>query len=155
MSEINNTQTLETEQAVMPGNSIAKEVADTTGEPSQPVWLINDKKINEPKFCAAFLENHTLRCINGRFIGYDGVVDDSIIETEIYSLIKPFVNSNISRRIKQLLGALKLESHSAEFVPDSSIIHLQNGTYYLADGFTEDKTFCFNRLNVAYSSTAT
>ena len=155
MSEITSTPTPETEQP----NTETKELTDEeieqlTGQPIPPVWLINDKKINEPMFCAEFLENHALRCINGHFIGYDGVVEDSIIETEIYKLIKPFINNNISRKIKQLLGALKLEAHSEEFVPDSSIIHLQNGTYHLADGFTEDKTFCFNRLNVAYNTSA-
>ena len=64
-----------------------EEIEEIAGEKPMPVWVLNAKKINEPMFSAEFLENHALRCINGHFIGYDGVVDDRIIEKEIYTLI--------------------------------------------------------------------
>ena len=44
-----------------------------------PKWIIRDNKIDEPLFCEEFLKIHKLLCINGNFLGFNGVVDDSVV----------------------------------------------------------------------------
>ena len=66
MSEITNTPTPETEKPNIETTELTdEEIEQLTGHPLPPAWLINSKKINEPMFCAAFLEDHALCCING------------------------------------------------------------------------------------------
>ena len=119
-----------------------------------PKWIIGDNKIDEPLFCEEFLKIHKLLCINGNFLGFNGVVDDSVVRACIYDMIKPFVNIGISRKINQLLTALKFEAYSAELIPDGNMIHLLNGTYYLNGAFTTEKKICHSRLQVAYNPDA-
>ncbi|MBR2086773.1 MAG: hypothetical protein IJ906_06510 [Oscillospiraceae bacterium] len=79
-----------------------------------PIWL-EGKAINEVEFCNAFLQNRPLRCVNGRFYGTDGAVDDSTISYEISTMLTAHVNYGIAKKVQALTAALKLLIHSEPF----------------------------------------
>ena len=43
-----------------------------------PEWF-DGKKINEVQFCQEFLEEHPMKCIQGRFFTVDGLVEDETV----------------------------------------------------------------------------
>ena len=112
-------------------------------------WF-DEGQINEIAFCEYFLKRMPLKCINGKFFGYDGMITDSEVEKEIYQMIKSVITKSVSKKVKQLLEVLRLEAHSEELSIQMDRIHVQNGTYFLDGGFTEEKEFCLNRLPVTY-----
>lgn len=119
-----------------------------------PEWL-DDKHIDEVKFCNEFIFRNRIRCINNQFHGYDGIVEDRVIENLIYEMLKPHIKKGFSSRVKQLVQALRYEAYSDEIVPDPNEIHLLNGTYFADSGeFSEEKKFCFGRINCIYNPDA-
>lgn len=112
-------------------------------------WF-EDGQIDEVAFCENFLQRMPLKCINGIFFSYDGILPDSEVEKEIYRMVKPVLTKGISKKVKQLLEVLKLEAYSEELPVQMDRIHVNNGTYFLSGNFTEMKEFCLNRLPVNY-----
>ena len=76
-------------------------------------WF-EDGQIDEVVFCENFLQRMPLKCINGIFFSYDGMLPDSEVEKEIYRMVKPVLTKGISKKVKQLLEVLKLEAYSEE-----------------------------------------
>ena len=76
-------------------------------------WF-EDGQIDEVAFCENFLQRMPLKCINGIFFSYDGMLPDSEVEKEIYRMVKPVLTKGISKKVKQLLEVLKLEAYSEE-----------------------------------------
>ena len=113
------------------------------------VWL-EGKAINEVAFCKAFLQNRPLRCVNGRFYGFDGAVDDDTISYEISTMLTAHVSYGIAKKVQALTAALKLLVHSEPFHQRPDVIHLLNGTLRTDGTFSPDKQICVNRLNVTY-----
>ncbi len=103
-------------------------------------------QIDEVVFCENFLKRMPLKCINGIFFSYDGMLPDSEVEKEIYRMVKSVLTKGISKKVKQLLEVLKLEAYSEELLVQMDRIHVKNGTYFLNGDFTEKKEFCLNRL---------
>ena len=96
-----------------------------------PEWF-DGKKINEVLFCQSFLENHPMKCIQGRFFTVDGLVDDEeSLKMEIYDRIKDYTCCGIAKKASQLLDALKLACYSPLLPVQLDRIHVANGTYYL------------------------
>lgn len=118
-----------------------------------PVWLI-DNKIHEVAFCRELLSEHKVKCINNQFYDVDGYIPDSEIKAEIYEKLKPHITAGLANRVTQLLSALQYEAYSPEIVLDPNEIHLLNGTLNIDGTFTEEKKFCYNRLNVRYNPEA-
>ena len=141
-------QTAETEIVQQPMNSSRFEVPTPA-----PEWLI-DNKIHEVVFCKELLSKHKVLCINGQFYDVDGYIPDSEIKTEIYEKLKPHISVGLANRVTQLLSALQYEAYSPEIVLDPNEIHLLNGTLNIDGTFTEEKKFCYNRLNVRYNPEA-
>lgn len=108
-------------------------------------WF-EDGQIDEVAFCENFLQRMPLKCINGIFFSYDGMLPDSEVEKEIYRMVKPVLTKGISKKVKQLLEVLKLEAYSEELPVQMDRIHVNNGTYFLNGDFTEKKEFCLNRF---------
>lgn len=111
-----------------------------------------DGQIDEIAFCQYFLRQMPLKCINGTFFGYDGLISDTDVEKEIYQRIKSVITKGVSRRVKQLLEVLRLEAYSEELPIQMDRIHVKNGTYFLDGSFTTEREFCLNRLPVLYSA---
>lgn len=99
-------------------------------------WF-EDGQIDEVAFCENFLQRMPLKCINGIFFSYDGMLPDSEVEKEIYRMVKPVLTKGISKKVKQLLEVLKLEAYSEELPVQMDRIHVNNGTYFLNGDFTE------------------
>lgn len=118
-------------------------------KPYSQEWF-EDGQIDEVSFCENFLQRMPLKCINGIFFSYDGMLPDGEVEKEIYRMVKPVLTKGISKKVKQLSEVLKLEAYSEELPVQMDRIHVNNGTYFLNGDFTENKEFCLNRLPVNY-----
>ena len=122
---------------------------EMNSKPYSQEWY-EDGQVDEVTFCENFLQRMPLKCINGIFFSYDGMLPDSEVEKEIYRMVKPVLTKGISKKVKQLLEVLKLEAYSEELPVQMDRIHVNNGTYFLNGDFTENKEFCLNRLPVNY-----
>ena len=127
----------------------ALEQRELNSKPYSQEWF-EDGQIDEVAFCENFLQRMPLKCINGIFFSYDGMLPDSEVEKEIYRMVKSVLTKGISKKVKQLLEVLKLEAYSEELPVQMDRIHVKNGTYFLSGSFTEMKEFCLNRLPVNY-----
>ena len=103
------------------------ESAVCTMERDSLVDWFDEGQINEIAFCEYFLKIIPLKCINGKFFGYDGMIFDSDVEKEIYQMIKSVVTKSVSKKVKQLLDVLRLEAHSEELPIQMDRIHVKNG----------------------------
>ena len=93
-----------------------------------PSWLMGNNGVNEVELCRIFTEQRPLKCVKGRFYGFDGAVGDDIISHEISIMITQHITTNIARKVKSLLEALKLYCHSEPILPKEDEINLINGT---------------------------
>lgn len=118
-----------------------------------PDWF-QDKRLNEVAFCREFLEKHPVKCINGNFFNVDGRIPEEAIQRMIYEEIKDHVTTGVSKKVKNLLGVLKLECESEPPPFQTDRIHVANGTVFLDGNFAEEKEFCRNRLPVRYCAEA-
>ena len=114
-------------------------------------WIGEKGVIIEPLFADYFLSLHPMRCFHNILYGKDGIVDDeSVLLKEIYELIRDFAKTNVAKKSKQLLDAVKLACASEQPELQTDRIHVANGTYFLNGTFQSDKEYCLNRLQVGY-----
>ena len=120
----------------------------------QPSWY-DGKMIDEVAFCASFLHQHPMKCVRGRLFTVDGMIED---EGKIQQMILDEVMScqsiGIAKKVKSLFDAVKLMAYSDPLPIETDRIHVANGTYFLDGKFTEDKTYCNNRMRVKYNPNA-
>lgn len=120
----------------------------------QPSWY-DGKTIDEVAFCASFLRQHPMKCIRWRLFTVDGLIED---EGKIQQMILDEVMScqsiGIAKKVKSLFDTLKLMAYSEPLPIETDRIHVANGTYFLNGTFTEDKTYCNNRMKVKYNPSA-
>ena len=118
------------------------------------VWF-DGKAINEVIFCEEFLRDYPMITVNGTFFTVNGIVnDENRLKKEIYDRIKPYVTSNIAKRITNLLDVMRMECCAADLLLYQDRIHVANGTYHLDGTFSTEKDYCRNRLPVAYQPDA-
>lgn len=131
---------------------VAKQFEFTNETPS---WYDNkNNKIDEVEFCTWFISKHPLKYVGGIFYDIDGIISEEKLKKEIVDALKPYVKTNIVKRAKQILDALRYES-MCEIIPKhTDRIHFKNGTYFIDGGFIPEKEFCSNRLPVNYNSDA-
>ena len=114
------------------------------------VWF-DGKAINEVIFCEEFLRDYPMITVNGTFFTVNGIVnDENRLKKEIYDRIKPYVTSNIAKRVTNLLDVMRMECCAAYLLLYQDRIHVANGTYHLDGTFSTEKDYCRNRLPVAY-----
>lgn len=114
------------------------------------VWF-DGKAINEVIFCEEFLRDYPMITVNGTFFTVNGIVnDENRLKKEIYDRIKPYVTSNIAKRVTNLLDVMRMECCAADLLLYQDRIHVANGTYHLDGRFSTEKDYCRNRLPVAY-----
>ena len=115
-----------------------------------PEWF-NGKKIDEVKFCAAFLEEHPMICVSGNFFSLEGrISDENTVAKLIYDMIKPVWTSGLAKKARNLMETLKIECYSEPLAIKQDRIHFANGTLFLDGRFTTGKNYCINRLPVRY-----
>lgn len=115
-----------------------------------PDWMLDKTTVNELKFCKYFVEKHPMKCISGRFFDYDGLVDEHALGNEVYRMLRQGVWIGLSKKVVQIMDALRLYTYSAPLTPDLNFIHVQNGKLDLKGNFYPNREFCNNRLNVWY-----
>ncbi|MBQ9061494.1 MAG: DNA primase [Eubacterium sp.] len=120
-----------------------------------PVWITEERKINELIFCSKFLKDHPMKCIHGSFFTVEGLVaDEGVLKQAIFDEISEWVETRTAHKVEELLKAIRLMAYSEEIPLHYDRIHLANGTWYLDGHFTEEKEYCRNRLDVAYNPAA-
>lgn len=92
-----------------------------------------------------------MKCVRGRVFTVDGLIED---EAEIGNLILEEISgvltSGLSKAVSNLLASIKLQAYSPPLPIETDRIHVANGTYFIDGSFTETKSYCNNRLAVAY-----
>lgn len=75
-----------------------------------PEWY-DGKTVSEVKFCEEFLKTHPMKSVNGTFFTVEGrVTDEDALRRAIYEELKPFFQAGITKRVANLLEALRLEA---------------------------------------------
>ena len=115
-----------------------------------PDWMLDKTTVNELKFCGAFTQKHPMKCIGGRFFDYDGLVDENALGNEVYRMLRRGVWIGLSKKVVQIMDALRLYTYSEPIPPDMNFIHVQNGKLDLKGNFYPHREFCTNRLNICY-----
>ena len=114
-----------------------------------PEWL-DGKSINETIFSREFLKEHPMKSVNGKFYTTEGQIrDERILKRKIFSLIKPYVSSNLSQKVNNILEVIRMDCTIAEFPIETDRIHVANGTFYLNGELSDERQFCQNRFPVA------
>ena len=133
-----------------------KENAGTTlpFEDSLPDWF-DGKRINEVLFCQQFLDKHPMKCVRGRLFTVDGLIEDEgQIGNLILEEISGCLTSGLSKVVANLLASIKLQAYSPPLPIETDRIHVANGTYFMDGRFSEEKSYCNNRLTVSYNPNA-
>ena len=124
-------------------------------EDSEWAFWFDGKNINEVMFCQYFLRLHPMKCVRGRLFTVDGIVEDEgEISQMILDEVRGCLTNGVAKAVSNLLASLKLMAYSPPLPIETDRIHVANGTYFLNGTFTEDKTYCNNRLKVAYNPNA-
>ena len=119
-----------------------------------PDWY-DGKHINEVLFCLQFLEKHPMKCVRGRLFTVDGLIEDEgQIGNLILEEISGVLTSGLSKVVTNLLASIKLQAYSPPLPIETDRIHVANGTYFMDGSFTPNKSYCNNRLTVAYNPNA-
>ena len=119
-----------------------------------PEW-VDGKKINEARFCREFLKDNPMIAVDGTFFCTEGrIADESKLKREILERIEPYATSGLSRKVQNILEALRLMCYSEPLPIQTDRIHVANGTLFLDGTFKEEKEFCMNRLPVSYNPDA-
>ena len=119
-----------------------------------PKW-VDGKKINEALFCREFLKDHPMIAVDGTFFCTEGrISDESKLKREILERIEPYATSGLSRKVQNILDALRLMCYSEPLPIQTDRIHVANGTLFLDGTFQEEKEFCMNRLPISYNPDA-
>ena len=116
-----------------------------------PEWY-DGRHINEVLFCQQFLDKHPMKCVRGRLFTVDGLIEDEgQIGNLILEEISGVLTSGLSKVVTNLLASIKLQAYSPPLPIETDRIHVANGTYFIDGSFTPDKSYCNNRLTVAYN----
>ena len=126
----------------------------TTTPQAWPDWY-DGRHINEVLFCQQFLDKHPMKCVRGRLFTVDGLIEDERqIGNLILEEISGVLTSGLSKVVTNLLASIKLQAYSPPLPIETDRIHVANGTYFMDGSFTPNKSYCNNRLTVAYNPNA-
>ena len=90
--------------------------------------------------------------VDGVFFCTEGrIADESKMKREILERIEPYATNGLSRKVQNILDALRLMCYSEPLPIQTDRIHVANGTLFVDGTFTEEKEFCMNRLPVSYN----
>lgn len=101
-----------------------------------PIWF-DGKSINEALFCQQFLASHKLAFTENTFFTVAGrMVDESLLQKEIYRLMEPFATTSVTRKITGIIELLRITAHVDDLPPQADRVHVANGTLMLDGSFT-------------------
>ena len=102
-----------------------------------PEWY-DGKNVNEVKFCEEFLKTHPMKSVNGTFFTVEGrVTDEDALRREIYEDAQAASSRpGSTKRVANLLEALRLEAYAPDLPIQRDRIHVANGTLFLDGTFS-------------------
>ena len=104
-----------------------------------PDWY-DGKNIDETMFCGSFIQNHPLVYCEEAFFTREGVLyDHSVLKKMIFATIHPFVHTNVSKKITNLVELMKITAYTSSLPPQDDRIYLANGTLLLNGSFYPQK----------------
>ena len=112
-------------------------------------------QLDEIAFCEEFLNHHRMVYCEGAFFTPEGrLPGEDTVRALIFDEVKHLITRQVSRRVEQLLSALRLAARGT--LGDSvGCLHTANGTYDLGSGsFIPTKYCCRHRLPVSYNPDA-
>lgn len=133
---------------------MSKHAPHNEGASDVPSWYIKDK-INEARFCEAFLRQYPLICIQDSFYTVEGrMTDENWLKQEIYRQIKDYTTTNVTKKVNSIIDLLRVEAYSDPLPLYLDRINMANGTLYLDGRFEPMKYYCTNRLPINYNPNA-
>jgi len=94
-------------------------------------------------------------CVKGSFFSVDHrITDERELRKRIYDMLRSYDRSGVAKHVDGLVEVLRSEAYLEDLPVQTDRIHVANGTLFLDGGFTEEKTFCRNRLPVCYDPVA-
>ena len=119
-------------------------------DPDLPNWMIDKNIVNEVEFCKFYLGSRNLKYISGHFYSVNGEVTSAELAYDIGNIIMKYVYFGLSKKVKNIIDALKIYCFCEPFQPKENEIHVNSGTLLTDGRFFPGKRFCLNRLNVNY-----
>ena len=108
-------------------------------QPWWPDWFTG-RTINEPIFCREFLTKYRLAYTENSFFSVEGkVTDENALRAVIYQMVERFVVTGVSKKVDDIVKALRITAQVKELLPQTDRIHVRNGTLFLDGTFTQEK----------------
>ena len=106
-------------------------------QPWWPDWFTG-RTINEPIFCREFLKKYQLAYTENSFFSVEGkVTDENALRAVIYKMVERFVVTGVSKKVDDIVKALRITAQVKELLPQTDRIHVKNGTLFLNGTFVE------------------
>ena len=101
-----------------------------------PVWY-SASTINEAIFCQEYLADHKLVFTENAFFTPQGkMTDEAGLQADIYRELEDFACTNVTKKISNIVGLMKISAHVDNLPPEMDRIHLANGTLMLDGTFS-------------------
>ena len=124
-------------------------------QPWWPDWFTG-RTINEPIFCREFLKKYRLAYTENSFFSVEGkVTDENALRAVIYKMVERFVVTGVSKKVDDIVKALRITAQVKELLPQTDRIHVRNGTLFLNGTFTQEKNEIIRyRLPISFNTNA-
>ena len=124
-------------------------------QPWWPDWFTG-RTINEPIFCREFLKKYRLAYTENSFFSVEGkVTDENALRAVIYKMVERFVVTGVSKKVDDIVKALRITAQVKELLPQTDRIHVRNGTLFLNGTFTQEKNEIIRyRLPISFNPNA-
>ena len=124
-------------------------------QPWWPDWFTG-RTINEPIFCREFLTKYRLAYTENSFFSVEGkVTDENALRAVIYKMVERFVVTGVSKKVDDIVKALRITAQVKELLPQTDRIHVRNGTLFLNGTFTQEKNEIIRyRLPISFNPNA-
>ena len=124
-------------------------------QPWWPDWFTG-RTINEPIFCREFLTKYRLAYTENSFFSVEGkVTDENALRAVIYRMVERFVVTGVSKKVDDIVKALRITAQVKELLPQTDGIHVRNGTLFLDGTFTQEKNEIVRyRLPISFNPNA-
>ena len=90
--------------------------------------------VDEKKFSEWYVERNQIHCVNGRFFGKYGLINDGLFEHDIHNIIGSIVKVKLASKVKDLLAAVKNEAYMNAEAPDAYKIQFDNIAFDVSSG---------------------
>ena len=124
-------------------------------QPWWPDWFTG-RTINEPIFCREFLTKYRLAYTENSFFSVEGkVTDENALRAVIYKMVERFVVTGVSKKVDDIVKALRITAQVKELLPQTDRIHVRNGTLFLNGTFAQEKNEIIRyRLPISFNPNA-